>query len=66
MHEDTHVLFLSFPRPTAWMLFGVWPFPIYFMAVYYILFDRWYYTQEDEKHLEEIVARRRQTTTEGP
>ena len=30
--EDTHPLFLCFPRPTAWMLFGVWPFPIYFVA----------------------------------
>ncbi len=66
MHEDTHVLFLSFPRPTAWMLFGVWPFPIYFVAVYYFLFDRWHYTEQDEKRLEEILAARRQTSTEAP
>ena len=66
MHEDTHVLFLSFPRPTAWMLFGVWPFPIYFVAVYYFLFDRWHYTEQDEKRLEEILAARRQSTAEGP
>ena len=66
MREDTHRLFLSLPKPTAWMLFGVWPFPLYFVAVYYFLFDRWHYTEQDEKRLEEILAARRQTTTEGP
>ena len=60
MHEDTHTLFLSFPRPTAWMLLGVWPFPVFFMVLYYRVFDRWYFTAEDEKRLEEITAGRRQ------
>lgn len=64
MHEDTHSLFLSFPKPTAWMLFGVWPIPVYFIVLYYLFFDRWHFTAEDEQRLEEIVARNRQTTTQ--
>ncbi len=56
MREDTHSLFLSQVKPTAWMLYGVWPFPVYFMVVYYLLFDRWHFTEEDERKLEAIVA----------
>jgi hypothetical protein len=64
MTEDTHSLFLSFPRPTAWMLFGVWPFPIYFMVLYYALFDRWHFTEKDQQRLDEIVASHQQATSE--
>lgn len=64
MREDTHSLFLSLPKPTAWMLLGIWPFPIYFMVVYYLLFDRWFFTEQDEKRLEEITAGRQQATAE--
>ena len=64
MREDTHSLFLSWPKPTAWMLFVVWPFPIFFMAMYFFQFDRWHFTEEDQKRLEEIVAASRQTPAE--
>lgn len=61
MHEETHSLFLSLPRPTAWMIFAVWPFPLFFAGVYYFLFDSWYFTEADEKRLEEIVADNQQS-----
>jgi len=64
MNEDTHSLFLSFPKPTAWMLFGVWPIPVYFVVLYYLFFDRWHFTAEDEQRFEEIVARKQQTTVQ--
>jgi hypothetical protein len=60
MNEETHALFLSFPKPTAWMLIGVWWFPLYFMAVYYRHFDQWYFTREDQQRLDEIIANRQQ------
>lgn len=59
MHEDTHTLFLSLPKPTAWMLLGVWQFPIFFIVLYYRLFDRWFFTEDDERRFEEIVAAER-------
>jgi len=58
MLEDAHSLFLSFPRPTAWMLLAVWPFPLFFMALYYVFFDSWHFTKEDEERLEELLSRR--------
>lgn len=64
MHEDTHSLFLSQVKPTAWMLFAVWPFPVFFMVVYYRLFDRWHFTREDEERLKEIVSRNRPAPAE--
>ena len=64
MNEDVHTLFLSFPKPSAWMLIGVWCFPVFFMVLYYRMFDRWYFTAEDEKRLEEITADHRRAQAE--
>ena len=64
MNEDTHELFLSFPKPTVWMLLGIWTFPVLFMFLYYYLFDHWFFTEEDEKRLEESTAARQQTHAE--
>jgi hypothetical protein len=62
MHEDTHTLSLSLPKPTAWMIFGIWPIPLFFIVVYSLYFDRWHFTAKDEERFEEILARSRQTT----
>lgn len=64
MNEESHELFLSLPKPTAWMLYAIWPFPIYFMVIYYRLFDSWHFTEEDQRRLDELVANRRQATSE--
>ena len=63
MNEETHELFLSFPKPTAWMIYAVWPFPIYFLILYYIHFDKWHFTDEDQRRLEELVANHSQTNS---
>ena len=64
MTEETHSLFLSLPKPVAWMVYGIWPFPLYFVAVYYFIFDRWYFTDEEQRRFDEIVANYRQATSE--
>ncbi len=61
--EDTHTLFGSVPKPTAWMIYGVWPFPIYFLIVYYIQFDKWHFTDDDQKRLDELLASRPKATS---
>ena len=38
---------------------GVWQFPIFFIVLYYRLFDRWFFTEDDERRFEEIVATER-------
>lgn len=57
--EETHTLFLGFPRPSAWVFYAVWPFPVFFMVVYMRIFDRWFFTEEDEKKVAELAAAQR-------
>ena len=63
--SDTHTLFLGFPRPTAWVFYAVWPFPVYLMFVYMRIFDRWFFTDEDERKVAELAAAQRLRETEG-
>lgn len=65
MLEDTHVLFLSFPRPTAWMLYGIWVFPAVFIFLYMFKFDRAIFTDDDLQRFEEIVAEKQRDEAEG-
>lgn len=53
-------LFLSFPLPTAWMLYALWPAPLFFMAWYWINFDRHVLRPEDMARFREIVEANRQ------
>ena len=57
--EDTHTLFLALPTPTAWMIYGVWFFPLFYMLLYMYIFDRWTWTEADAERFREIVASRR-------
>jgi hypothetical protein len=59
-----HSTFLSLPKPLALMIYGIWPFPLYFVIVYHKIFDSWHFTDEDQRRFEEIVANRRHATSE--
>lgn len=65
MNEDAHSLFLFQVRPTAWMLYGVWGFPVYFLVVYVLTFKSWFVTDEDLVRFREIVAEKRASESEG-
>ena len=47
--------FGGLPRPTAWMIYGVWLFPMLMLLVCAFHFDRWYFTEEDERSIEELM-----------
>ena len=49
-------LFLGFPIPTAWMMYGVWLVPLVFMLLFLFKFDSWIYTEDDRKRFEELLA----------
>ena len=66
MYEDSPRLFLSLPKPTAWMLLALWPFPVFFVVLYYIYFDRWYFTPRDQERLDELVASKHNSPSENP
>jgi len=63
--QDTHSLFLGFPRPTAWVFLAVWPFPVYLMFVYMRIFDRFIFTEEDARKVEELAAAQRRKEREA-
>jgi hypothetical protein len=48
---------LGFPPPTAIMLYVLWPFPAYFVALYVFYFDRFIFTADDQRRFDELVAR---------
>ena len=49
----------SFPRPSAWMLYGVWPVPLIFTFFYVRNFDRWVMSDDDVADFERLVAESR-------
>jgi len=52
--------FLGWPKPTAWMIFGMWSTPIIFVFIYIFRFREWILSEEEEKRFNELVAQRRQ------
>ncbi len=48
--------FLGVPAPTAWMLYGVWFFPLFFTILYIRKFDEWVITPEELERFHELVA----------
>ena len=65
MGETSHSLVLSFPAPTAVMLFVLWPLPAYFTLVYILNFDRCIMTPEDTEKFRKILQARRQREEKG-
>lgn len=49
-------LYLNLPAPTAWMMYGVWGFPLVFMFLYLARFDDWTFTDADLERFKALVA----------
>ena len=64
MNEETHTLFLGFPKPSAWMMYPVWIFPVFFMILYYRVFDRWFFTAQDAEGLQKLAAQQQRAEGE--
>lgn len=48
--------FGSFPRPSAWMLYGIWPLPLLFALLYMWNFDRWVISEDEVAEFERLAA----------
>lgn len=59
MREDVHSLVLFQVKPTAWMLYGIWGFPVVFIVAYVLTFDKWFMTDDDLEAFRELVAKKR-------
>ena len=51
--------FGGLPSPTAWMIYGVWLFPMLMILACSFYFDRWYFTDEDQRSIEELIRSKR-------
>lgn len=56
MGEGEHALILGFPAPTAWFIYGFWPFQVFFVVVYIMAFNRLLITDDDMARFQEILA----------
>ena len=57
--EAVRTLFGSFPQPTAWMLYGLWPVPLVFVLLYVRNFDRWVISEDEVAEFERLAAETR-------
>jgi hypothetical protein len=51
----------SFPVPVAWLVYGIWLFPGFFITLYVVRFDELIYPKESLRRYEEILEARRQS-----
>ncbi len=51
--------FGGLPAPTAWMIYGVWLFPMLMILACSYHFDRWYFTKDDRRSIEELMRSKR-------
>lgn len=65
MNDAAPELVFALPKPTAWMIYGIWMFPICFVFVFRYFFNSWYLTDEDMERYNAIVADRRQAEEES-
>jgi len=65
MNETDSNLFLALPKPTAWMIYGVWFFPVSFVFIYRRYFNTWFLTDDDMDRYKAIVAERQTAGNDG-
>lgn len=66
MLGESTALFLGFPIPTAWMVFGIWIFPVFFVVLYLRAFDTWYLTDADRARFDALLAEAKREAHGGP
>lgn len=59
MNGDTEGRFLLLPIPTAWMIYGVWLLPAFFIINYIFAFNRQFWNDDLHKKFDAILERSR-------
>ena len=66
MNEETHPIFLSLPHPTAWMLYGIWIYPVVFICLYMFTFEKNVWSDESFEEFHALMEKvRGQAQGEG-
>ncbi|HIG30520.1 MAG TPA: hypothetical protein EYQ50_23075 [Verrucomicrobiales bacterium] len=58
MLSDSKDLILGLPRPTAWMIYGLWTAPVWFIGLYISTFKRLIWSDNDQKQFNRILEMR--------
>lgn len=59
MNGDTESQFLLLPTPMAWMIYGFWMFPIFFIVLYVVSFKKHFWNDEIESEFNAIMEAKR-------
>ncbi|MCP5114367.1 MAG: hypothetical protein GY953_26355 [bacterium] len=62
MFAGSGSLVWGLPVPSAWVVYGVWAFPLFFVVVFLFYFDRWFVRPADLERLRQFVAEERKKT----
>ena len=49
----------GYPAPTAWMIYGVWFFPVLIAALLILKFDQWFLTEDDLQAFRQLLEERK-------
>ncbi len=59
--SSTELVF-AFPRPTAWLLYGLWASKLLFVVIFVASFDSAYWRPQDQAAFERLLAQRGRAT----
>jgi len=58
MTEGSGSSVLGLPAATAWMLYGVWPYPVLFVLYFIYIFHDWFLRKQDLEQFRQLLLAR--------
>ena len=65
MTEAGGSFILGLPAPTAWMLYGAWPFPVLFALYFVYIFHHWFLREKDLQRFQKLLLERETESAEN-
>ncbi len=65
MTEGGGSFVLGLPAPTAWMLYGAWPYPVLFALYFVYIFHGWFLRKEDLQRFQQLLLERKTESAEN-
>ena len=65
MTEAAGSFILGLPAPTAWMLYGAWPYPVLFALYFVYIFHHWFLREEDLQRFQQLLLKRETESAEN-
>ena len=65
MTEGGGSFVLGLPPATAWMLYGAWPYPVFFALYFIYIFHSWFLREEDLQRFQQLLLKREAGSVEN-